>query len=95
MKPALSVPLDHPALPGHFPGNPLVPGVMILDLLADDWRAQAPDRPLRGVRKAKFQRMLAPGETFSVEWGDVRDDKVSFRAFVGDEILATGQFALA
>lgn len=95
MKPALSVPLDHPALPGHFPGNPLVPGVMILDLLADDWREQAPDRPLRGIRKAKFQRMLAPGENLSVEWAEIRDDKVSFRAFVGDEILATGQFALA
>lgn len=95
MKPAPSVPLDHPALPGHFPGNPLVPGVMILDLLADDWRELSPDRPLRGIRKAKFQRMLAPGENLSVEWAEIRDDKVSFRAFVGDEILATGQFALA
>lgn len=28
--PDLVIPPDHPALPGHFPGNPLVPGVLIL-----------------------------------------------------------------
>jgi acyl-coenzyme A synthetase/AMP-(fatty) acid ligase len=28
---AWCVPADHPALPGHFPGRPIVPGVMLLD----------------------------------------------------------------
>lgn len=94
-EPVLSVSDDHPALPGHFPGRPIVPGVVILDLLVADWRRRRPDAPLTGVRKMKFVRMLAPGEAFTVEWADPRDRKVAFVARVGDKPLASGQIELA
>ena len=28
---SFTIPHDHPALPGHFPGNPLVPAVVLID----------------------------------------------------------------
>jgi len=90
----LSVPVTHPALPGHFPGRPIVPGVMILDLLVEEWRGLQPATPLRGVRKVKFLNMLAPGEPFLVDWGEIRNGKVSFTARSGEKPLATGQFVL-
>jgi 3-hydroxymyristoyl/3-hydroxydecanoyl-(acyl carrier protein) dehydratase len=46
----------HPALPGHFPGNPIVPGVVLLDRIA------AAIERSRGARIAKIAavKFLAP-----------------------------------
>jgi 3-hydroxyacyl-[acyl-carrier-protein] dehydratase len=91
----LSVAADHPALPGHFPGQPIVPGVVILDLLVEEWRKRRPDTPLRGLRKMKFVAMLAPAQEFSVSWSEIRDGKVAFTVESGGKSLAAGQFVLA
>lgn len=51
---------DHPALPGHFPGNPLVPGVLLLERVAaacKAWRGVA-----IGRLDAKFMQPLRPDE---------------------------------
>jgi len=51
----------HPALPGHFPGHPVVPGVVLLDHVAaalERWRGQS----IAGLAQVKFLRPLLPDQ---------------------------------
>ena len=55
------VPADHPALAGHFPGQPVVPAVVLLDEVLAEIRTRA-DFVLRSIPAAKFLQHVLPGE---------------------------------
>ena len=62
---ALRVDPSHPALTGHFPGNPIVPGVVLLERVAAALRAWRGERVER--LDAKFVQPLLPGEDAMIE----------------------------
>jgi 3-hydroxymyristoyl/3-hydroxydecanoyl-(acyl carrier protein) dehydratase len=54
---------DHPCLAGHFPGDPIVPAVLLLDLSCALLEQLRPELgPLREVRSVKFMQPVRPGE---------------------------------
>ena len=59
------VPPTHPCLPGHFPGRPVVPGVLLLD---EALALLAPHVPgtVTGISSAKFLHPVTPGEDVEV-----------------------------
>lgn len=61
---------NEPFFPGHFPDNPVMPGVLILEAMAQVGAIghQLDDDPdmqflIAGVEKAKFKRPVVPGDT--------------------------------
>lgn len=51
----------HPALPGHFPGRPIVPGVVLLDRIASAIERARGER-LAKIASVKFLAPLLPDE---------------------------------
>ncbi|WP_206664647.1 3-hydroxyacyl-ACP dehydratase FabZ family protein [Dankookia rubra] len=58
----VTIPADHPALPGHFPGRPIVPGVLLLDAVM-----QAAGLGQGLLRRAKFLAPVLPGDAIEID----------------------------
>ena len=83
--------MDHPAIAGHFPGNPLVPGVLILDEVvrtAEQWRGQL---RLKRVLSVKFTSALKPGDVFSINLHDEDHSHIAFECRHDGTRIAIGR----
>lgn len=83
---------DHPCLPGHFPGRPLVPGVVILEHVIA--AIEAGHGRLGAVRlpQVKFLQPLLPGERADIELECAADaPRWRFRVRRAEALIATGE----
>ena len=84
---------DYPGFLGHFPGDPVLPGMCHVLLCCE-----AADRLLHGrfelgeVRRARFRRKVRPGEELGIRlrWKPLEDGTLEVRTVhtVGDEEAA-------
>jgi len=88
---AFTIPADHPALPGHFPGQPIVPGVVLLDHAIAALGASL-NRPLDTWRlaSAKFLSPVAPGEPLDLAFDAAAGGAIRFTLRAGARDVATG-----
>lgn len=87
---------DHPSLPGHFPGAPIVPGVVILDEIVAalaEWRE---DSRLTAIRTVKFLIPLKPGQPFTIGLSAVKDaeGEVDFCCRVEHRVIVEGRLQI-
>jgi predicted LPLAT superfamily acyltransferase/3-hydroxymyristoyl/3-hydroxydecanoyl-(acyl carrier protein) dehydratase len=90
---AVTVTIDaqHPALAGHFPGAPILPGVLLLDEMVC---AVEQDRSHTGTRwrigAAKFVKPVRPGETLTLEHEPLPNGSIRFHISSAGHPVAHG-----
>lgn len=89
------IPANHPSLPGHFPGQPIVPGVVILDAVLHALYQWRPESRVAAFRMVKFVSPLLPDEMFTIELEQENAERpLRFTCRVADRHLVQGQLAL-
>jgi 3-hydroxymyristoyl/3-hydroxydecanoyl-(acyl carrier protein) dehydratase len=90
-----TIPASEPFFAGHFPGNPLVPGVAILDyVVAAIEQRSGVQRALQRIDSVKFVGALRPGEALTIELEPAGADTIRFKCRCGDRAVATGVLTL-
>jgi 3-hydroxymyristoyl/3-hydroxydecanoyl-(acyl carrier protein) dehydratase len=83
-------PADHPTAAGHFPGNPIIPGAVLLDtaLAAIATAEDLAPGPCR-LRAAKFLHPVRPGDRMLVEWQASPTGAIAFSGSVAGRPVMT------
>ncbi|MBD3307758.1 3-hydroxyacyl-ACP dehydratase FabZ [candidate division KSB3 bacterium] len=102
-----NVTVNEPFFQGHFPGIPIMPGVLIIEAMAqvsgilflrlfDDQKKRL--AYFAGIDKAKFRKPVRPGDQLRLELSVLRMRKTSYKmhgkAWVDDDVVAEAELLL-
>lgn len=102
-----NVSVNEPFFQGHFPGKPVMPGVLIIEALAQTGAVGILSMPefqgkialFAGIDKARFRRQVLPGDQLRLEVNVTKlrgtVGKSEAKAFVGEELAAEAELMFA
>ncbi len=88
------IPSTHPSLAGHFPGNPIAPGVITLDHVTDRLLSQLPGTSLNGLPQVKFMQPVLPDVEVNVTYQAIHETLYKFSCESDGTVLLSGQIQL-
>ena len=87
----ITVPVDHPAFAGHFPGTPILPGVVLLDwalqAICDDTGVVLQNCTINSV---KFLSPALPGDALSIAYRRQDNVVIHFDISTATHKIASG-----
>lgn len=94
-----NVSINEPYFQGHFPGAPIMPGVLVIEAMAQAGAvlmlSEMPDRHNKlavftGIDNAKFRRQVVPGDQLRIEVDVLsfrsRAGRMAGKAYIGDKL---------
>ncbi len=98
-----NVTINEPFFQGHFPGEPIMPGVLIVEAMAQVSGVLASKSGTAGkstyflaIEKAKFRKPVTPGDQLRIEVEVLRGRgniwKFAGKAYVEDKLVAEAEF---
>ena len=94
-----NVTINEPFFQGHFPGHPIMPGVLVIEAMAQAggiiMMHEMPDRHEKlvvftGIERAKFRQPVTPGDQLRIEIDVLafrtRAGRIEGKAWVGDKL---------
>lgn len=91
---SFTIQATHPSLKGHFPNNPIVPGVVILDEVINIIKELKPELTVTAIPMVKFTHPLLAEQPVTVEIKEKNETAVSFNCSHNEIKLVTGQLTL-
>jgi 3-hydroxyacyl-[acyl-carrier-protein] dehydratase len=104
-----NVSINEPFFAGHFPGNPIMPGVLIIEAMAQvggvlafhsspkEWAGSLVY--FMGIDKVRFRKPVVPGDQLRLKLTTIRQKQKVFKmrgeAYVGDTLVAEAELMAA
>lgn len=86
------IPAGHPALPGHFPGRPIVPGVLLLDAVMQAIAALPGARMPARLLRAKFIAPVGPNAAVTIHLTPREGAGIAFACQSEGRVVLRGEF---
>lgn len=99
--------INEPHFAGHFPGEPIMPGVLIVEALAQAGAVailskeenKGKNALFGGIDKMKFKKQVVPGDVLRLQVKIIKEKGPigigEAIAYVGDKIVAKGELTFA
>lgn len=92
-------------LDGHFPGNPVVPGVILCEMMAQTSAVIIAEKSavstpyFTSIKNARFKEMVRPGDTFEIECKLTKNRSMFYfiegKGSVNGKVCVTAEFSFA
>lgn len=83
---------DHPGFQGHFPGRPILPGFLHVQLAVDILRIYEPQAELTTVLSAKFHHPILPGAEIQIDLFRQLQNQATAKLQIGEEPASSMEF---